>query len=84
MRVTPLHRLRRAPWQVIGAHIDNVEGFGDIGPKNLDRVAQIVCKNRALTGDNLSLFLEIGHTQLTLYDCTRTSRLAGCLCLAPS
>ncbi|ORY88973.1 hypothetical protein BCR35DRAFT_189676 [Leucosporidium creatinivorum] len=55
---------------VIGQHINNVEALGDIGPKNLDRVAQIVCKNRALTGENLSLFLEAGHTELRLYDCT--------------
>lgn len=56
---------------MIGAHIDHVEALGDIGPKNLDRIAKIVCKHRALTADNLGLFLEVDHRELTLYDCTK-------------
>lgn len=71
------------PQQVIGAHINNVEALGDIGPKNLDRVAQIVCKNRALTPENLSLFLEVGHTELRLYDCTSESVLLSLLSPSP-
>lgn len=58
--------------QVIGQYINDVEALGDIGPSNLDRVAKIVCKNRALTSENLKLFLEIGHRELRLYDCTST------------
>lgn len=68
----PITTLQQCCIGVIGKHIDNVEAFGDIGPANLDRVAQIVCKNRALTGDNMHLFLEASHTELTLYDCTST------------
>ena len=77
--VRPIKTLLSTAIQVIGAHINNVEALGDIGAKNLDRVAQIVCRNRALSGENLNLFLEIGHTELRLYDCTSTSRvIAGC------
>lgn len=41
---------------------------------NLDRICKIVCKHRALTPQNLELFLDIGHTELSLYDCTSTFR----------
>ncbi|KAL8278410.1 hypothetical protein RQP46_009100 [Phenoliferia psychrophenolica] len=66
----PLKTLQQACIAVIGKQINNVEALGDIGPKNLDRIAKIVAKHRALTRDNLELFLDIGHTQLSLYDCT--------------
>lgn len=59
--------------QVIGSQIDNVEALGDIGPKNVDRIAKIVCKHRALTSDNLELFLDVSHRELSLYDCTSAS-----------
>ncbi|SCV71669.1 BQ2448_3257 [Microbotryum intermedium] len=67
----PIKTLQQTVIDVIGNHIDDVEALGDIGAKNLDRIAKIVCKNRALTGQNLSLFLEIDHTELSLYDCTK-------------
>jgi len=60
--------------QVVGQYATDIEALGDIGLKNLDRVAKVLCKNRALTGDNLKLFLEVGHRELRLYDCTRASR----------
>lgn len=65
--------------QVIGKQINNVEAFGNIGAKNLDRIAKIVAKHRALNHDNLELFLDISHTELSLYDCT--SELAACSAL---
>lgn len=75
--VRPIKTLLSTAIQVIGAHINNVEALGDIGPKNLDRVAQIVCRNRALSGENLNLFLEVGHTELRLYDCTSAFALTS-------
>ncbi|KAK4698450.1 DNA repair protein RAD7, partial [Phenoliferia sp. Uapishka_3] len=66
----PVRTLQQACIAVIGNQINNVVALGDIGPKNLDRIAKIVAKHRALTHDNLELFLDIGHTQLSLYDCT--------------
>ncbi|KAM0755008.1 RNI-like protein [Meredithblackwellia eburnea MCA 4105] len=64
---------------VIGKQIDNVEALGDIGPKNLDKISKIVSKHRALTKENLELFLDIGHRSLSLYDCTNipSEDLAG-------
>ena len=44
--------------------------MGDVGPKNLDCINRIVCKHRALTADNLGLFLEVDHKELKFYDCT--------------
>ncbi|GAA98017.1 uncharacterized protein L969DRAFT_46361 [Mixia osmundae IAM 14324] len=57
--------------ELIGTHIQNVEALGDIGTANLDKIAKIVCKNRALSPDTLKLFLDIQTTDLRLYDCTR-------------
>ncbi|GAA5903534.1 hypothetical protein JCM5296_006853 [Sporobolomyces johnsonii] len=69
----PVTSLQQSCLSVIGQYINDVEALGDIGPQNLDRVAKIVCKNRGLTGDNLRLFLDIGHRELKLYDCTNIS-----------
>ncbi|BGP26547.1 DNA dependent ATPase [Rhodotorula toruloides] len=73
---TPVPALQQACLSIIGSYIDDVEALGDIGHKNLDRVAKIVCKNRALNGDNLRLFLEVGHRELRLYDCTNVKDTA--------
>ncbi|KDE04341.1 hypothetical protein, variant [Microbotryum lychnidis-dioicae p1A1 Lamole] len=67
----PIKTLQQTVIDVIGNHIDDVEALGAVGAKNLDRIAKIVCKNRALTGQNLTLFLEIDHAELSLYDCTK-------------
>jgi len=66
----PVTTLQQTCINVIGAHIDRVEALGDIGPKNLDHINKIVCKHRALTAQNLGLFLEIDHRELKFYDCT--------------
>lgn len=55
---------------MIGTNIAEVDALGDIGSKNLERIAKIVCKHRALSAENLGLFLDISHTELSLYDCT--------------
>ncbi|GAA5973481.1 hypothetical protein JCM11641_006484 [Rhodosporidiobolus odoratus] len=44
--------------------------FSYLGPKNLDKLAKIVSKNRALDGENMRLFLEVGHREVRLFDCT--------------
>lgn len=54
-------------------YIHSVDALGDLGPKNLDKVAKIVSKHRALDNDNLKLFLDVGMTELRLYDCTSAS-----------
>ncbi|KAK4050790.1 UV-damaged DNA-binding protein rad7 [Microbotryomycetes sp. JL201] len=66
----PIKTLQQNCIAVIGEHIQDVEALGDIGPTNMDKVAQIVCRNRSLNQDNLKLFLEASHTELRLYDCT--------------
>ncbi|GAA5826959.1 hypothetical protein JCM3770_005182 [Rhodotorula araucariae] len=67
---TPLPTLQQTCLAVVGQYAADVEALGDIGHKNLDRVAKVLSKNRALTGENLKLFLEVGHRELRLYDCT--------------
>ncbi|GAA5832805.1 hypothetical protein JCM11251_005771 [Rhodosporidiobolus azoricus] len=69
---TPVPTLQTNCLSIIASHISSVEAnaFSYLGPKNLDKVAKIVCKNRALDGDNIKLFLEVGHRELKLYDCT--------------
>jgi DNA repair protein RAD7 len=57
--------------EILGKAIDNVEDLGEIGEVNKDRVCQIVCKNRELTGETVKLFLDVKNESLTLYDCTR-------------
>ena len=66
----PVTTLQQTCINVIGHHISRVEALGDVGPKNLDYIARIVCKHRALTADNLGLFLEVDHKELKFYDCT--------------
>lgn len=55
---------------MIGEKIEQIEEMGDIGSVNLDRINKIVSKLRALTPDNLKLFLDVSHRELSLYDCT--------------
>jgi DNA repair protein RAD7 len=59
--------------KVIGQQINNVDALGDVGSRNLDKISKIVCKHRALTSENLEVFLDISHRELSLYDCTSTS-----------
>lgn len=66
----PVATLQQSCLSIISRYINDVDQLGDLGPTNLDRVAKIVCKNRALTSDNLKLFLDVGHRELKLYDCT--------------
>ncbi|GAA5913433.1 hypothetical protein JCM6882_001960 [Rhodosporidiobolus microsporus] len=69
---TPVPTLQQGCLSIIASFISSVEpgAFSYLGAKNLDRVAKIVCKNRALDGENMKLFLEVGHRELKLYDCT--------------
>ncbi|GAA5856906.1 hypothetical protein JCM8547_008457 [Rhodosporidiobolus lusitaniae] len=71
-KYTPVETLGQSCLSIIASLISSVESgaFSYLGPKNLDRVAKIVSKNRALDGENLKLFLEVGHRELRLYDCT--------------
>ncbi|KAM0790783.1 hypothetical protein ACM66B_004631 [Microbotryomycetes sp. NB124-2] len=66
----PIKTLQQNCIAVIGQHIQDVDALGDIGQSNMDKIAQIVCRNRSLNTDNLKLFLEASHTELRLYDCT--------------
>ncbi|ORY80870.1 hypothetical protein BCR37DRAFT_380719 [Protomyces lactucae-debilis] len=55
--------------RTIAKHIDQVEALGDIGHFNLDKICQIICKNRQLSAQTLPLFLDASLTTLSLYDC---------------
>ncbi|GAA6043312.1 hypothetical protein JCM8097_001179 [Rhodosporidiobolus ruineniae] len=71
-KYTVVPTLQQGCLSIIATFISSVEtgAFSYLGPKNLDRIAKIVSKNRALDGENLKLFLEVGHRELRLYDCT--------------
>ncbi|BGP18423.1 hypothetical protein JCM10213_001670 [Rhodosporidiobolus nylandii] len=71
-KFTEIKTLQQSCLSIIASFISSVEtgAFSYLGPKNLDRLAKIVSKNRALDGENLKLFLEVGHRELKLYDCT--------------
>jgi DNA repair protein RAD7 len=49
-----------------------VEALGDIGLVNMDKICQIISRNRSLDNDTLPLFLQPDLTELRLYDCSRT------------
>lgn len=64
-------------------YIHSVEALGDLGPKNLDKVSKIVAKNRALDDLNLKLFLDVGHREIKLYDCTSASLFESIFFFSP-
>ncbi|PSR79176.1 hypothetical protein PHLCEN_2v7147 [Hermanssonia centrifuga] len=64
--------------QVISRHIDDVEALGDIGSMNLDEIAKAISKDRSLTPENASIFYDVQHTNLTLYDATNLTPPALC------
>ncbi|KWU42977.1 RNI-like protein, partial [Rhodotorula sp. JG-1b] len=68
---TPIPTLQQACLALVSQYIHSVEALGDLGPKNLDKVSKIVAKNRALDDLNLKLFLDVGHREIKLYDCTK-------------
>lgn len=53
-------------------YIDDVEALGDIGTINMDRICQIISRNRSLNNTTMKLFLDPGSEKLTLYDCGST------------
>ncbi|KAF3920646.1 hypothetical protein ABW21_db0205786 [Orbilia brochopaga] len=55
--------------QLVAKHIDDVEALGNIGTYNMDKICQIISKNRSLNDHTMKLFLEPGSTTLNLYDC---------------
>lgn len=59
---------------LIAKNIDELEdadALGEhLGGVHLDRIAAIVSKNRALTGDTVKLFLHVSRRELKLFDCT--------------
>lgn len=58
---------------VIAKHIDDVETLGHIGSHNLDKISQILCKNRRLNDQTIKLFFEPAEHVLRFYDCSSKS-----------
>lgn len=52
-------------------HIDDVEAFGDLSTRDMDRICQIISRNRSLNSSTMRLFLESRLDKLTLYDCAK-------------
>ncbi|CDZ97238.1 Leucine rich repeat proteins, some proteins contain F-box [Phaffia rhodozyma] len=55
---------------LVAKYSEDVESLGDIGPKNMEKVNNIICKSRKMTGATAQLFYEPGLTKLTMRDCT--------------
>ncbi|MCJ1307908.1 hypothetical protein MMC25_001556 [Agyrium rufum] len=53
----------------VAAHINDVDEFGDLPPKLLDRLSQILSKRRVVDGRTLDLFLQPDLDTVTVYDC---------------
>lgn len=58
----------------IAKHIEDVEMLGDIGHVNMDKICQIISRNRSLNNDTVQLFLDASLKTLNLYDCAKLNR----------
>ncbi|EPS43145.1 hypothetical protein H072_2882 [Dactylellina haptotyla CBS 200.50] len=56
---------------LVAKHIDDVEALGDIGSHNMDKICQIISKNRSLNDHTMKLFLEPAEHVLRFYDCSK-------------
>ena len=59
--------------QLIAEHIEDVEVLGDIGHVNMDKICQIISRNRSLTSETVQLFFDPSLKTLSLYDCAKIS-----------
>ncbi|KAF8533933.1 hypothetical protein BDD12DRAFT_897422 [Trichophaea hybrida] len=57
--------------RLIAKHIDDVEALGDIAMRDMDRIGQIISRNRSLNNNTIRLLLEPQGDRLNLYDCAR-------------
>ncbi|KAF3927114.1 hypothetical protein AA313_de0208041 [Arthrobotrys entomopaga] len=57
--------------QLVAKHIDDVEALGDIGSHNMDKICQIISKNRSLNDHTMKLFIEPAEHVLRFYDCSK-------------
>ncbi|CCG83689.1 protein of unknown function [Taphrina deformans PYCC 5710] len=55
----------------IARHIEDIEMLGDIGHVNMDKICQIISRNRSLTNETIQLFLDASLKNLSLYDCAK-------------
>lgn len=51
--------------------VNDIEEFGDLPQKLLDRLSQILSKKRVLTPRTLQLFLQPGIDRIAVYDCAK-------------
>lgn len=66
-----LPKLQDLTIKCIAKHIEDIEMLGDIGHINMDKICQIISRNRSLTNDTIQLFLDASLKTLTLYDCAK-------------
>ncbi|KAF3904056.1 hypothetical protein ABW20_dc0104174 [Dactylellina cionopaga] len=57
--------------QLVAKHIDDVEALGPIGSHNMDKICQIISRNRSLNDHTMKLFLEPAEHVLRFYDCSK-------------
>lgn len=70
-----LHLNEMFSWllKVVGNNIHDIDEFGDLPQSLLDRLSQLLSKQRTLTPRTLDLFLRTDLRSLALYDCARKS-----------
>ncbi|EPY51606.1 Rad7 Rhp7 [Schizosaccharomyces cryophilus OY26] len=57
--------------RIIAEYIHDIEALGDIGQINMNKISQIISKNRSLDDTTVQLFLTGDQTELKLYDCSK-------------
>ncbi|KAI5779526.1 hypothetical protein EDC01DRAFT_670516 [Geopyxis carbonaria] len=57
--------------QAIAGSIGRFDALGPIHNHDIDRLCQIISRNRSLNNETLKLFTATGNDSLTLYDCAR-------------
>ena len=57
--------------RLIARNIHDIEALGNIGLVNMDKICQIISKNRSLDNETIQLFLDGSLRNLHLYDCSK-------------
>eukprot|EP00730_Choanoeca_flexa_P004468 TRINITY_DN11704_c0_g2_i2.p1 TRINITY_DN11704_c0_g2~~TRINITY_DN11704_c0_g2_i2.p1 ORF type:complete len:830 (+),score=240.83 TRINITY_DN11704_c0_g2_i2:123-2492(+) len=62
--------------KLVCKYIEHVDDFGDVGDHVLDRIGQLMCRNRQLNKQTLQPLLPPTRRELKLYDCAELDGVA--------
>lgn len=57
--------------ETLAKNVDMADDLGDLPEELVDRVAQVLSKNRLVTPSNVDLFLQATWEKITVYDCAK-------------